>query len=176
MKLRELVVETALIELRKLIADNFLFESVSDHLAVTIAKLKNKDPSKLFNGSPDGIDLDHLALILTGLNVLGNTDYRDAMTKEDIGIDPKNAQELFKLLDEVAKVGKDPEAVTVVFDKIKEIAPKVYTKKRAELDDLKSKDEAVRNQEIKKLEAYMHKVTQSYQKLKTSVAQRTSAK
>jgi hypothetical protein len=98
------------------------------------------------------------------------------MTKEDIGIDPKNAQELFKLLDEVAKVGKDPEAVTVVFDKIKEIAPKVYTKKRAELDDLKSKDEAVRNQEIKKLEAYMHKVTQSYQKLKTSVAQRTSAK
>ena len=165
MKLKEFIVESALVEMRNFVANN-LFEDVNQYLTMTLAKIKNKSPAEAFKqGDPTAVDLDHLTSIVIGLKILSNADHRDAMTKDDIGISPNDPKQFFKLLADVAKDGKDTTDVKKVFDKIAKLAPTAIKKQRTEFEQLRSGEDAERKHVQQKLEQFTHKVSQLYGKL-----------
>lgn len=47
------------------------------------------------------LDLEQLADIITAIKLLTNADYRSVMTKQDVGINPNNTQQLLKMLDTI---------------------------------------------------------------------------
>lgn len=160
MRLRDLVTESAIYELRQRCRE-LLAESVVDYLGVTLAALKHKKPSEM------KLDIEHLASIVAGLKVLSNKEYRGAMTQDDVGINPSSAKELFKLFDDVAKDGNDPKNVADVFRALSKIAPNVFKKEAEALEALKSEDEATRKEAITKLDAFSTKVSQMFNKVKS---------
>ena len=156
MKLRQLTSEIALYELREQIG-NLLAESISDYLALTVAKLKNDKP----------IDLDQLAEFISGLKVIGNPEHRESMTKADIGINPNDFKELFNTLNSITKDGKDvPRMTADVFVALKSITPSLFKKTRAELDVFENGTKAQKEQEIKKIQVFSTKVNQLFYKIK----------
>jgi hypothetical protein len=167
MKLRDLLVEAAIVDIRTMIVERLL-ENVNDYLSLTMAKLKNKKPEEAFKaGDPQAVDLDHLALIVTGLYILSNPDYRAGITKQDVGMNPNDLKELFNLLDQVNKQGKDPIAIQNVFKMLCNLAKPALKKKRAELDILQTGDDAERKHELQELEKFTLKVSQMFNKLKS---------
>ena len=168
MKLKEFIIESALIETRTYIALE-LFENVNDYLALVLGKLKNKKTAELFKtGDPNAIDLDHLAMIIAGLKIIANPDYRAGLTKADIGMEPNDAKQLFNLLNQVDKQGKDPMEVANVFKAICKLAPNAVKKQRATLDLLKTGDDAERQHEVQELSKFQIKVGQVFGKIKTA--------
>jgi len=168
MKLKEFLVESALIEVRAHIRDN-LFENINDYLSLTLAKLNNKKPQDLFKaGSPDEINLDHLAMIIAGLKVVANPDFRAGLTKQDIGINPNDAKDLFNLLNQVDKQGKDQGAVINVFKAVCKLAPQGLKNERAKLDIFKTGDDAERKHEAQELQKLVVKVGQMFNKIRTA--------
>lgn len=165
MKLKDFILEAAIVEARNLI----LLETVNDYLSLVAAQIKNKKPADLFkDGDPKALDLDHLALIVTGLKIVSNPDYRGAVTKKDIGINPNDAKELFNVLNQVDKMGKDDQAVTNVFKALCKLAPQGLKKERAELDVFKTGSDAERNHELQELQKLVTKVSQMFSKLRAS--------
>lgn len=168
MKLKEFIVESALIEVRSYVANN-LFEDVNQYLSLTLAKLKNKKPEEAFkDGDRNAVDLDHLTSIVVGLKVLANSDHRAALTKSDIGIQANDSKEIFRLFSEISKDGNDNPQVEKVFASIAKLAPTAIKKQRSEFEQLKSGDDAERNHIIQQLEQFLHKVSQAYGKLRQS--------
>ena len=166
MKLQEFVVESALSEIRKQITSD-LFEDVNQYLSLTLAKLKNKKPEELFKtGDPHAIDLDHLAQVVIALKVLGNSDHRSALSKNDVGFQASDNKELFKFLTDVSKDGKDPTYVKKAFAVIAKLTPTAIKKQIEEFQKLRDGEDAERQQVIKNLEQFMHKVSQYYGKLR----------
>lgn len=174
MLLRDFVTESAIAELRVRVKDK-LSESINDYMAVTIAQLKNKKPEELFKGSNPMINLENLASIIAGLKVISNREYRGAMTAKDIGINPNSAKELYKLLDDVAKDGKNPKDVEDVFRALKTMAPTMYKKEVEALEDLKSEDDAKRKEAITSLVTFATKIGQTFGKIKAAAQSGKSA-
>lgn len=161
MKLRNLSPQIALYELREKIG-SLLAESISDYFALTTVKLKNEKE----------VDIDQLAEIISGLKVIGNPDYRESMTKADIGINPNNVKELFNTLDSITKDGTGMPRQTVdVFVALKAITPSLYKKTRAELEVLEKGTKAQKTEEINKIQAFATKVNQLFYKLKHGAVQ-----
>ena len=168
MKLQEFLIEAALVQTRNYVISN-LFENVNEYLSLTMAKFKNKTAEQTSKvGSPEYIDLDHLAIIITGLKILSNTDYRAGIDKRDIGINPNDAKDLFGLFDKIDKNGNDPTEVVNVFKALIKIAPAGYDAQRKELDVFKSGDDSQRNKAIQELQKLLLKVTQIFNKVRTS--------
>lgn len=170
MKLIELKLEAALLSARKVVCEQ-LNESISEYLGVVLAKLKNKKPEVLFDPTAPEIDLDHLAKIMGGLKVLFNPTYRQAITRDEIDINPNNPSDLFTALNGIDKLGKDPDNIKKIFDKLAKIARDSITKQRATLDDLKSEDKAEREAAMKEVEKFNIKVGQLFNKVKTMASQ-----
>ena len=138
-----------------------LIENVNEYLALVVAKLKNhKDP---FN-APEGqrIDLDHLANVVVGLKILGDSDFRQPITKKDIGFNPTDPKDLFNFLNKIDKLGKDPVDVEHILQGLAKIAPSAIKKQQDEFNLLKSGTPAQKQAITSKLEAFMHKVTQIF--------------
>jgi|ERR1035437_478613 hypothetical protein len=167
MLLKEFVVQSAIFEARNYIRDN-LIENVNDYLSLTLAKLNNKKPEDTAKGKPDYIDLGHLAVIVTGLKILANPDYRTGLTKQDVGINPNDAKELFAVLNKVDKDGKDPEDVLNVFIALCKLAPAAAKKQRAELEIFQTGDDAERKHAAQELQRLIIKVGQMFNKLRAS--------
>lgn len=162
MKLRHLVTESLIFEIRKL-TQAMLAEAITDYLSTAIAKLKAKKNSSLDQSE---VDLDQLASIMAGMKVLGTKEYRQAMTKDDLGIDPNNAEDLYKVLSSIPKDGKNiPKLTHEVFSALKELAPKVFKTEREALNGLGSED---RDQTIAKISTFASKVNQAFSKTKTA--------
>ena len=165
MKLQEIIYESAL---RREVVD-VLSESIIDYFGTTLAKLKGAHPEEVFSEqNPKRVSLEDVAKMITALKVISKKEYRGAMTKDDIGINPNSARELFGLLDSVKKDGQNERNTKEVLDTLTRLAPSLY---RAELDglkDLKLDDDAKRKQAIQKLESFMLKASQFFQKLKTN--------
>lgn len=93
------------------------------------------------------LDLEQLADVITALKLLTNADYRDAMTRNEVGIDPNNAQELLKMLDTIPS---DPSKVlpskTKEFVKAVALMAKSMRAKELEsLQKLRSKSQSERD-------------------------------
>lgn len=161
MKLRNISTDIALFELRDQIG-NLLAESISDYLSLTLALLKN-DKS---------VDLDQLAEFITGLKVLGNSDHRDSLTKDDLGINPNSFKELFQTLSSITKDGKNmPRTTADVFTALKSITPSLFKKTRAELEILEKGTKGEKEQLIKKIQLFSTKINQLFYKLKHGTTQ-----
>ena len=156
MKLHQLSTEVALFEIRAQVG-TLLSESISDYLATTLAQLKNDKQ----------VDLDKLAEILSGLKILGKADYRESLTKDDLGINPNSFKELFQLLNSITKDVKDmPKMTAEVFTSLKSIAPSIFKKTRAELEILEKGTKSAKQQQIQQMQAFATKVNQMFYKLK----------
>jgi hypothetical protein len=174
MKLKEFIIESAISEIRKSFTQE-LFEDVNQYLALTLAKLKNKKPEEAFKtGDPHAIDLDHLSQVIIAMKVLGNSDHRSALTKNEVGFTPADSKELFKFLSDVAKDGNDPQYVKKAFAVIAKLTPTAIKKQTAELQKLKDGSDAERSEVIRNLEQFMHKVSQYYGKLRSAGTKSTS--
>ena len=168
MRLQEFIIESAIAEIRKSITQE-LFEDVNQYLALTLAKLKNKKPEEVFKtGDPQAIDLDHLSQVIIAMKVLGNSDHRSALTKNEIGFTAADSKELFKFLSDVAKDGNDPQYVKKAFAVIAKLTPTAIKKQNSELQKLKDGTDSERSAIIRNLEQFMHKVSQYYGKLKSA--------
>lgn len=173
MKIRELVTSSAQFELRKAIEQK-LAESVNKHLSNAVVALKSRGDD---DATDKGIDIDQLASIIAGLKVLGKKEYRGAMTKDDIGINPNNAKELFSLLD---KVPDKPQAELAgvqkeVFTALAALAPSLLKKEREELAQLTDKDPNKRRAGVQALSSFAAKVDSMYRQLHTSATKAATA-
>jgi hypothetical protein len=168
MRLVEFIIESTINQTRAHIRDN-LFENVNDYLTTTLAKLNSKKPQDLFKaGDPNTLDLNHLALILTGLKIIANPDYRAGLTKRDVGINPNDAKELFNLLNQVDKQGKDSTSVLNVFKSLCKMAPAALKQQREALDIFKTGDDAERKHAAQDLQKFVLKVAQVFNKVHVS--------
>jgi hypothetical protein len=173
MKIRELVAESALFELRRAVTTK-LSEAINKHLLSASAALSNrKDTDKDLKG----VDVDQLASIITTMKVLSNAEYRDSMTKDDIGINPRNAKELFSFLDQIPD-NKSQELSGVpkeVVSAVTHLAPSIKSKEVERLKDLGSDDVDTRRAAEAYLKAFATKVDLSYNKVRAA-AEATQAK
>jgi len=173
MKIRELVPSSARFEVRKALEEK-LSEAINKHLNNAVIALKSRDET---DATDKGVDLDQLASLIAGLKVLSKDTYRSAMTKDDIGINPNNAKELFGLLDKVpdkaqAKLS-GPSAE--VFTALAALAPSLLKKERDELAGLLDKDANKRRAAVNQLHAFATKVDQMYSKAHTSATKAATA-
>lgn len=144
-----------------------LSESIVDFLGATLAKLKHAHPEEVFSEhNPDKVSIEELAKLITGLKIISNKDHREVITKDDVGINPNSAREVFQLLDDVKKDGKHDKDVMKIFGKLADLSPSIYNR---ELDKLKvlKKDGDAHDAALMELEKFMLKVSQMFQKLKT---------
>lgn len=159
MKLKHLLTEAAIVELRDVLSEALL-ESVTDYLATTTAMLKNGKQ----------VDLEKLAIIITALQVFGKSDFRQSMTRDDIGINPNDFKQLYLVLNSITRDGKNlPKLTDEVLTAIKSVAPSLYKKN---LSDLKSYESGSKSQQAeiaKKVTAFMMKANQMFYKIKSSV-------
>jgi hypothetical protein len=168
MKLKEFIIESAIVSVKEHVRDHLL-ENVNEYLSAVFAKLNNKKPQDLFKlNDPNAIDLDHLASILTGLKVLAEPDYRVSLTKRDVGINPNDAKELFNLLNLIDRQGKDPDQIKNVFTALCKIAPGALKQQRQEIEILKTGDDAERKHEVQALQKFMIKISQMFGKIRTA--------
>lgn len=152
-----------------------LVESINRRLSAAVAALKSREPTDM---GDRGIDLDQLAVVITGLKVLANTEYRDVITKDDVGINPRDSKELFKLLDKVpdkASIELDPKELGV-FKSLAALAPKLLADQRAEMAKLVSKDEGERKSAVSRLASLALKVETLYHTTHTNATKAASAK
>jgi hypothetical protein len=168
MKLKEFIIESAIASARKHVRENLL-ENVNDYLSLVLAQLNNKKPQDLFKADdPKALDLNHLAMIMTGMKIIADPDYRAGITKRDVGMNPNDAKELFNLLNLVDKQGKDQDQIKNVFVALCKLAPGALKKQREELDILKAGDDAERKHEIANLQKFMIKTSQLFNKVRVA--------
>jgi hypothetical protein len=168
MKLKEFIIESAIVSAKAHIRDH-LMENINDYLALVIAQLSNKKPQDLFKeNDPKSLDLDHLALMITGLKIIAEPDYRAAITKRDVGVNVNDARELFNLLNLVDKQGHDPDTVNNVFKALCKLAPPALKRQREELEILKIGDDAQRKHAIQDLQKFSAKTVQIFNKVRQS--------
>lgn len=170
MKLHELQSEAARVKVRQEVAE-IVSESIIELFGTTLAKLKNKHPEELFSEhNPDKLSLEQIAKMITALKVISNKEYRSVMTHEDVGINPNSAREVFQLLDSIKKTGQQDTHSVKVIDNLASLAPSIYRTEMKSLGDLKEDDDEKRKAAISKLEQFMLKASQMFQKLKTGVS------
>ena len=109
----------------------FLLEDAG-HALMAAAKLAKTDLDKA-----DQLDLEQLADIITAIKLLTNADYREVMTKQDIGIDSTSASELLKMLDSIPD---DPtkKLSTTTRDFVRSVALMSKSLRAKELEGLKA--------------------------------------
>lgn len=95
MLLRHLIIDRYLEALQKQPKLHALLEDAGGTLMAAV-RLAKSDLDKA-----EKLDLEQLADIITAIKLLTNADYRQAMTKQDVGIDPNNARDLLKMLDTI---------------------------------------------------------------------------
>jgi hypothetical protein len=168
MRLKEFLIESSINKASNFISQN-LNESVVDYLQLVYAKLKNKKPEELFKqGSRDALDLDHLAMIITGLKIIAEPDYRASITKQDVGVNINDAKELFNLLNQVNKLGDDPASIVNVFKALTKLAMPSLKRQRQELEILKVGDDAERDHMAQNIQKLTLKTTQLFNKVRAA--------
>jgi hypothetical protein len=165
MLLRHLIINRYLEALQKQPKLHALLEDAGGTLmaAVRLAKSDLEKAEKL--------DLEQLADIVTALKLLTNSDYRVAMTKQDVGIDPNNAAQLLKMLDTIPS---DPakQLPTATRDFVRSVALMSKSLRAKELDALKaliSSDSSKRTAAQAELGKLASMVAAALEKLKAKV-------
>lgn len=142
-----------------------LLEDAGGALMAT-ARIAKSDLEKL-----EKLDLEQLADIITAIKLLTDSNYRSAMTRSDVGIDPNNAEQLLKMLDTIPS---DPakQLPTAARDFVKSVAlmsKSLRAKELASLKELTSSDRAKREQAHTSLGKLASLIASSLEKLRAKV-------
>ena len=140
-----------------------LVEDASQMLHMLIPAVKD-DSSKLSK-----LNLDELADIITALKLLTNSDFRQSMTKTDVGINPNNGPELLKMLDAIPRDITATRPKTVK-DFVRSVALLSKSQKTKELESLKAlldKNPSVRQKALQELTKFASTVEALINRLKT---------
>jgi hypothetical protein len=174
MKVRDLNASTAAYELRAA-ARAKLSEAVNKHLTMIVDQLRAREGDDV---DMKGIDVAQLAELITGLKVIGKRDFRAAITKDDIGVDPSNARDLFVLLDRVPDKpnAKLDDEASAVFKSLAALAPSMLKSEQSALSKLTSKDAAERLEAVNRLESLASKVDQMYSHVHVAATKAAVAK
>lgn len=165
MLLRHLIINRYLEALQKQPKLHALLEDAGGALmaAARLAKLDIEKTEKL--------DLEQLADIITAIKLLTNADYRTAMTKQDVGIDPNNAHELLKMLDTIPSdpVKPLPTSTRTFVRTVALMSKSLRAKELEALKALISSDRLVRQAAQVELGKLASLVTAALEKLKAKV-------
>jgi len=165
MRLKQFLIESTITKATNVIAQ--LDENVVDYLALVYGKLKNKKPEELFGANAkDGINLDQLALIITGLKIIAEPDYRAGITKRDVGVNVNDAKELYNFLNQVDKQGHNQSSIENVFKALAKLAGPSLKKQRQELEVLKLGDDAERQHMAQNIQKLQNKTSQIFNKIR----------
>jgi hypothetical protein len=149
-----------------------LNESITDYLKTALETIKKKTPSELFNEDEGGFDLEELARVIVGMRVLSNKSYREAISYEDVGINPNSAREVHDILKSVGKHGdKMTEKTHKFFKSVTSLTPKMLKKELTKLEALKDGDHKARTDVIVELERLASGVEKIYQTIRTIAKQ-----
>lgn len=167
MKLRDLIIESMLFEVR-LQFQEILGESITDYLGQIMVRLKKGDDL-----TDD--ELEQVAALLAGMKVLSIPQYRQAMTKNDIGINPNSVTDLYNLLNKIPRDGKFDALTKQVFHALQTIAPSIFKKELTDIKELSGATREERDQVIAKLNSMFTKINQAFSKAKTATSSTTVA-
>jgi hypothetical protein len=146
-----------------------LTESIDKHLSAISSALLKRDAD---DTSLLSVNINQLADLITVLRVLSNTDYRDAITADDVGLNPRNASELYALLDQVpdSRSGKLQSHQAAIVSAIVKLAPSVRAKELAKLKLLQSEDQAEREAAVKYVQQLAEKAAAAFKKVSQKAA------
>jgi Cu/Ag efflux protein CusF len=135
-----------------------LTEAVNAHLQAAASVLGRRSSS---DADLKGIDIGELASIVASLKALSKAEYRDSMTKDDIGINPRSAKDLFTFFDKIpsSEKGKLTGLPKEVVTALSKLVPSVN---KSELE--------------KYLKAVAQKIDLSYDKIKSAAMKAASEK
>lgn len=144
-----------------------LLEAVNGHLAKTLAALQARGDDD--NGSA-GIDFKRLSDIVTTLRIIGSKELRGGITKDDVGFDPNNVDDIYDALSRVPDSPKAsmPSDVGKFFKEVASLSNKMKKEELINLNNLLDKDPKVRQAALQKLKVLSTKVDQMYNKLKAT--------
>lgn len=161
MLIKDLVVESMIFELRIQVKE-VLTEAINDYLSMQISKLKRGDDLS-------DEELSNLAAIIATMKVLSVPQYRQAITKNDIGMDPNSAKDLFDFLKNIPRDGKFSTLTTKVFTSLKAIAPSIFKQELEDISAMRGATKQDRDQIINKVSSIATKIDQTFNKIKVSV-------
>lgn len=167
---------TLLLELRTRIA-NVLSEAIDDYLQQVTTILANKKHEEVFDPKKPLVDLEELINFVTGLKIIANPTYRQAMTDKDIGINPNNYKQLFTLLDSIPKDGKTdlPKATVETFNALVSLSSSLKKETSEKLMALRDGDEAGQQKALSMLKTLQSKTAQLMSKLKSETQKAASS-
>ncbi len=146
--------------------DEVLMEGIVDFIGKYVAQIKNKDDLST-------LDISQLAVMMTALQILGDKDLRDSITKDDVGIDAADTKQVYNLLQNVKAEGSQESGVKKVINGIVQLAK---TKLKANVDTLallKSDDETEKKNVINMISKMYSNLQQSMNKMKSSIGKDT---
>jgi hypothetical protein len=152
-----------------------LTEAVNAHLQAAAAVLGRRSSS---DADLKGIDIGELASIVASLKALSKAEYRDSMTKDDIGINPRSAKDLFMFFDKIpsSEKGKLTGLPKEVVTALSKLVPTVNKSELEALTKLGSHDLDERRGAEKYLKAVAQKIDLSYDKIKSAAMKAASEK
>jgi hypothetical protein len=162
MKINDLIIESLVFEIR-LTMREALSEAITDYFAQILAKLRRAEEL-----SHD--EVQRVSSLIAGIKVLSVPQYRQAMTRSDIGINPNSARELHDLLVKIPKDGKLDRLTDEVFQALSKIAPSIFKKELEEIEALNRAPKQEHEHQVNKLAALFAKIYQAFNKTKTAAA------
>lgn len=147
--------------------NNILLEDVNKHILSAVAALKADAPEK--GDTLRGVNLDTLALLITGLKIITKSEYRSALTSDDVGINPNNAKELLGLLDTVPNGPKEKLSGNAAkfFTAVSSLSKSLLEKTKELVKQAISTNQTERDAALKELTIFASKVDQMVAKLRT---------
>lgn len=130
------------------------------HAAARAAKSDREELEKF--------DMNELADVITAIKLLTNPNYRSVMTRRDIGVDPRNAEELLQMLGSIPSLpSKDMPSKTKEFVKALALMGKsLRAKELEELKKLLGASSSERDKAISDLQALSNNVVKALDSLK----------
>lgn len=169
MLIQELLIIGAETSVRKKFND-LLLEDANKFILSAVAALKAQKPEQ--GDELRGVDIETLAKLITGIKIITKAEYRSAMTKDDVGINPNNAKELLDMLDTVPNAPKDKlqGGAAKFFTAVSSLSKSMLEKTKELIKQAISTEKAERDAALKELTIFASKVDQMVAKLRTASA------
>lgn len=147
-----------------------LLEAVNKNLLAAVAAFKAAKPEK--GDELRGVDTDVLAKLITGIKVITKPEYRSALTKDDVGINPNNVRDLLAMLDEVPNAPKDKLSGTTAkfFTAVCSLSKSLLEKSKTLVKNCSSTDPEERTEALKELTQFASKVDQLVTRMRATTS------
>lgn len=143
--------------------DEILMEGVVDFIGKYVAQIKNKEDLS-------DVDISQLAVMMTALQILGDKDLRDSITKDDVGIDANDTKQVYNLLQNVKATGTQESGVKKIINGIVNLAKSKLKSNVEVLTKMKDGDDTEKRNAINAVTKMYGNLQASIQKMKSSVS------